>query len=274
MLPLVITALSGCATDKAESQPSPTTQAVSTSQSVPQSNSQSAKMDSAEDSIKAYYDAVLKKEYKRAANFISQHQFDFIQSSAEQAAKAFEEQDFKNQIERQSYKIAELKDIDGTHKYAKIFIEAKVNGQATNAVDEMLLFQENGKWKIDFTGILSEKNIEATFGNDEMEFSNMKQFTTLKGITLQFIWANKTNKALQVGWTDPAVAKMETDQGQYQANIPKGKIKPNGSEKIVLSFDNANGTSKKLVIQGVYETTDNGLPIPGKEPRTLTIPFE
>ncbi|MEK4343154.1 hypothetical protein [Brevibacillus sp. FSL L8-0710] len=274
VLPLVITLLAGCSTEKTESHPSTTNQAVSTSQSTPHINQQSTNTSNPEETINDYYDAVLKKDYKGAASYLSQHQFAFIQSTAEQAAKAFEEQDFKNQIERQSYKVAEMKDIDNTHKYAKIFIQAKVNGQETNAVDEIILLQENGQWKLDFTGVLSEKSIEGTFGNEEMEFKNIMQYNTLKGISLRFDWTNKTNRSLQVGWTDPAVAKIETDQGQYQTNIPKGKINANGTEKATLPFDNAKGTPKKLVIEGVYETTDNGLPVPGKEPRTLTISFE
>lgn len=83
-----------------------------------------------------------------------------------------------------------------------------------------------------------------------------------KEIVLQY--ENKSNRAFQFGWVQPAVVYLKTSEGEYSyplSSMLMQKAFPASSGQVTASFDQAQGKPVEVRLTGIVPLDGRGLPV-------------
>ena len=228
-----------------------------------------------EQTVKTYYAALSKEDFNQAVDQLSPNYLKIANISREQFINQMKEIYYKNSVKWLDYQISEMKDIDTTHKRVKVLYKQNVQGKENAGTDEFLLVQENGKWMLDYSMVLSstpiggEKVVNKNGGT--IKVSNVIVHKTVDGLLLTCSISNNTNNVLQTGWVDNAIIDLKTDKGTWSMEMKsRAKISPGKSEPGSFDFANADGVPNALTMKGIRFLSDRGLPV-NQESHVLTF---
>ncbi len=212
--------------------------------------------------IRIYYDDLLQGDYSTAAQYIAKAQLLFLGLTREEYIAGFKEATSKNSLILTHYSVGEIKDIDITHKIAKVFFQAAANNKVTSGTDEFLIVQEDGHWKIDYSMTLHANSNKGDWSwnmhGGKVEVSNLITVDRPDGLGFRFGISNNTNNVLKLGWTSLPQVKLTTDKGIWSENSSYMQI--DVGEKLIMSgvIRNASGTIKQISLEGLYFIDSNG----------------
>jgi hypothetical protein len=215
-----------------------------------------------EKTIKVYYDDLLQGDYSNAAQYIANAHLNFLGLTREEYIAGFKEATSKNALKLAHYSIGEIKDIDTTHKIAKVFFQATANNKVTSGTDEFLVVLEDGQWKIDYSMTLHANSNKGDWSwnmhGGKLEVSNLVTVERPDGLGFRFAISNNTNSALKLGWTSSPQVRLTTDQGTWSENSPYMQI--DVGEKLTMSgvIRKASGIIKDITMDGLYFIDSNG----------------
>lgn len=245
-------------------------------------SSSSAGNGSPEQSIRDYYNAMMKEDYSKACELLADNYFKVANISREKWISDTKEFGFKNSAKITDFQISEIKDIDQTHKQAKILYKQSINGKEVGDSQDVLVAQENGKWLLDFSLVLASTPLPGTKvanqSNGKIELSNVVLHKTVNGLMLSFSIKNNTGRNLQFGWVEDAMLELTTDKGSWSVRVPsRTKLYSGKEEPVSFVFANADGNLKSLTMKGVYFLDNSGLPAnngPGMSNEGSTLQFQ
>ncbi|MHA6529137.1 hypothetical protein [Paenibacillus sp. BAC0078] len=245
--------------------PTPTPQPVAESTMQPTEQSQVA--NNAEDVLKQYLDALVKKDYDTLSKFIYAENYNM---TVNELTKKIEESDFQNSIERSEYMISTITDYDDTHKLAKVLIKGKSSaGEGTDNVDLGIILL-NGEWKVDSSLIIKTESLDdkITNTNSNLTVTKITKVTKLNGYQFTIEYKNNLNdKRVLVGWMNNSTAVLVTDKEPVTVQLGKAYVEPNSTGKFTMEFDTPEPSiAKSLIIKGLNRSDSNNIITPGEEP--------
>lgn len=271
-------AAAGCSNESQNVQPTTDTKVEAPSPSPVASNtikeSPAKQEPAAEEVLKKFYDAYIKKDYDSLPRYINSEN---LGMSTTDYIKQIKENDFKTSTEVKEYMISNINIYDETHKIAKVLIKGTNTNGNISAENPVGLILMNSEWKVDFSLIVNKTDINTpyTSENKDLTVTSIQKIKRLDGYA--FILKLKNNladKQIGIGWLNEATAQLTTDSETTSSKLSRATIQPNGEGSITIQFQTKKSDAKSLKIDGFQQIDSKNLPVHGQDPFKLEIPLK